>query len=65
MKDLLNLGKALNKAEQKQVLGGERHYLTKADAGCHEYSEHVTPCPTVAETSPIYEGGCWVIASNC
>ncbi|WP_282044187.1 hypothetical protein [Winogradskyella flava] len=43
MKNLLNLGKALNKAEQKQVFGGTRHYLTHAGdesgGGC-SYEHH-------------------------
>ncbi|WP_299526051.1 hypothetical protein [Winogradskyella sp.] len=65
MKNLLNLGKALNKAEQKQVFGGEPNRLRKADSDCGKYQEHITPCPTVVPWSPIYEGGCWVIVSTC
>ena len=69
MKNLLNLGKALNKAEQKAVFGGTP--LTHAcddivgDLCCHYVQTHVTPCPTVVVNSPVYSGGCWVKEKIC
>lgn len=47
MKNLLNLGKALNKAEQKKVFGGAENNLTKAkQQACQLHSEcyaHIGP----------------------
>lgn len=70
MKNLLNLGKALNKAEQKSVFGGFTPLTHNCgdqvgDECCHYELAHVTPCPTVVETSPIYEGGCWAKKKVC
>ncbi|MBC2846537.1 hypothetical protein [Winogradskyella flava] len=53
MKNLLNLGKALDKAEQKQVFGGGKAYITHASnegsgSGCsyehHDVCANGSPC---------------------
>ncbi|WP_299526048.1 hypothetical protein [Winogradskyella sp.] len=55
MKNLLNLGKALNRAEQKQVFGGDGpNRLRREDGICSDYY-YAEPCPTHGV------GGCWVI----
>ncbi|WP_179020848.1 hypothetical protein [Winogradskyella forsetii] len=53
MKNLLNLGKALNKAQQKQIFGGMIHLTKKPDTGGGGGSSPVNWCdddPTCCET---------------
>jgi len=64
MKNLLNLGKALNKAEQKAVFGGGKAYLTHArdeDECTYDYDYHI-PCPIFTSNS---DGGCWATIVTC
>ncbi|MCD2260448.1 hypothetical protein [Psychroserpens luteolus] len=66
MKNLLNLGKALNKAQQKAIFGGTpfTHVCDNVmgDQCCHYVQTHVTPCPTPGS---VLDSGCWVKEKVC
>ncbi|MBC2846535.1 hypothetical protein [Winogradskyella flava] len=57
MKNLLNLGKALNRTEQKQVFGGDINRIKKIGDFCSDHY-YAQPCPHFTSNS---DGGCWVI----
>ena len=61
-KSILNLGKALNKAEQKNVFGGLTELKRKGDVDCWEYYYYAEKCP---QHTSNYDGGCWVLEGNC
>ncbi|MDG5492533.1 hypothetical protein [Psychroserpens sp. SPM9] len=65
MKNLLNLGTALNRAEQKSILGGTpiRHACddVPGDQCCYTNLVHITPCPFGGAS----DSGCWVEETVC
>ena len=61
-KSLMNLGKVLSKAEQKNVMGGAK--LTHYDPNCDLYEGQIRPgCPCVqgsACMTNIWDGSGWI-----
>jgi len=59
-KSILNFGKALNKAEQKSINGGERPILVE-EGPCGETGGSIInhgPCSGYGYV--LYQGQCWV-----
>ena len=60
MKNLLNLGKALNKAEQKEIIGGADRLGSFYNGGCVQNCS--TKCPEVAL---LFGSKKWQCIDNC
>ncbi|MFK7832994.1 MAG: hypothetical protein AB8B52_06940 [Winogradskyella sp.] len=71
MKNLMNFGKALNKAEQKQVFGGfGPNRLTKADGGACYSQVYLEECPDEPgfpdrSNDDGSNSGCWALEYIC
>ena len=64
MKNLLNLGKALNKAEQKNVFGGTEPLRREGDNEDCNY-EHHDVCSDGSPCDPWDSNSCGAMSSGC
>nr|WP_321236346.1 hypothetical protein [uncultured Psychroserpens sp.] len=62
MKNLLNLGTALNRTEQKAVFGGNQPARLKREGDCDYNHYYAEDCPIYTSNS---DGGCWITEVTC
>ena len=63
MNNFKNLGKALNRIEQKSIFGGSEpiKHAREEEECTYDYDYHI-PCPVYTSNS---DGGCWATVVTC